>query len=125
MTARVLLALSATVLTTTAARAEHYGAPIAAGTVVALDAALAQLADKSAADVVVKSTVARVCEQRGCWLGLKSATGEIHVTFKDEAFFVPPSLIGKSVVAAGRLQKVVTPSRVRYELVASGIDVAQ
>jgi hypothetical protein len=105
------------------AHAEHYGAEIPAQAAVGLDDALAQLASKPTADVVVKSTVDKVCEAKGCWLGLKSAAGNIHVTFKNEAFFVPPTLIGKSVVVAGQLQKIVTPSAVRYELVASGIDV--
>jgi hypothetical protein len=33
-----------------------------------LEAAVQQLCDRAAADVLVESTVAKVCEQRGCWL---------------------------------------------------------
>ena len=33
-------------------------------------------------------------------------SGEVHVTFKDYAFFVPPTLLGKTVLAQGELKKV-------------------
>lgn len=65
------------------------------------------------------------------------------MTFKDYAFFVPSTLIGKTVLAQGELKKVtmtleetkhyvkdaggdpatVTQPRVHYELVASGVQV--
>ena len=112
-------------LATLCAHAEHYGAEIGTRTPVKLEASIGQLAGKPAADVVIESTVDKVCEQRGCWLGLTSTAGDIQVTFKDEAFFVPSSLIGKTVVVAGQLRKIVTPSGVHYELVASGVDVIQ
>lgn len=103
--------------------AQHYGAVIDAQEPIELETALAQLANKPAVDVVVTSTVDKVCEVRGCWLGLKSAASDLRVTIKNEAFFVPSSLIGKTVVVAGRLQKIVTPSGARFELLASSIDV--
>ena len=55
--------------------------------------------------MLVESTVAKVCEQRGCWIALKSASSQLHVTFKDEAFFVPSTLIGKTVLVEGKLTK--------------------
>jgi hypothetical protein len=69
--------------------------------------------------VLVESTVAKVCEQRGCWLALKSASSQLHVTFKDEAFFVPVSLVGKTVLVEGRLSKDADG----YQLVANGLQV--
>lgn len=42
------------------------------------------------------ASAAEHCEERGCWLALKSASSQLHVTFKDEAFFVPASLVGKT-----------------------------
>ena len=63
------------------------------------------------------------------------------MTFKDYAFFVPPTLMGKTVLAQGELKKVamtleetkhyvkdaggdpatVTEPRAHYELTASGV----
>jgi hypothetical protein len=77
------------------------------------------LYERGTADVLVESTVAKVCEQRGCWIALKSASSQLHVTFKDEAFFVPASLIGKTVLVQGKLTK----AGASYELVASGLQV--
>lgn len=127
----------------TLACAEQYGAPITMQKPVSLEAAVQQLGDATAAEVLVESKVDKVCEAAGCWIGLKSAAGDIHVTFKDEAFYVPLTLMGKTVLAQGRLTKVtmtleqtrkyvqenggdpakVKQPGVRYELVASGIEV--
>jgi hypothetical protein len=125
------------------AHAEHYGAALTMKDPVTLEAAVNQLDGKPAATVLVESKVGKVCEQRGCWLTLQSGSGQLHVTFKDEAFFVPSSLIGKTVLAEGRLEKAtltleqtrqavkerggdpgkVTQPATHYELVARGIEV--
>jgi hypothetical protein len=102
-----------------AGAAEHHGAPIGLRDPQTIEAAVQGLGDSAAADVLVKSKVVSVCEQRGCYLGLKSSTSELHVTFKDEAFFVPASLIGKTVVVRGKLMKASTG----YVLIASGLEV--
>ena len=102
-----------------ASAAEQYGAPLTLKTPVTLEAAVQSLGDRGTADVLVESTVAKVCEQRGCWIALKSASSQLHVTFKDEAFFVPASLIGKTVLVQGKLTK----AGASYELVASGLQV--
>ena len=130
-------------LTASLAFAEQYGAPITRKDPVTIEAAVKQLGEKPAADVLLQSKVDKVCEQAGCWIGLKSAKGDLHVTFKDEAFVVPMSLMGKRVLAQGKLSRVAltldetrekarqegrdpasvkTPG-VRYEFVASGIEV--
>ena len=98
---------------------EHYGAPLTMKDPLTLEAAVKSLGDRPTADVLVQSTVAKVCEQRGCWIALKSASSQLHVTFKDEAFFVPSTLIGKTVRVQGKLTKA-GPG---YELVASGLEV--
>jgi uncharacterized protein DUF4920 len=103
----------------TAAAAEHYGAPLTLKNPLTLDAAVQSLGERPAADVLVQSTVAKVCEQRGCWITLQSSSSNLHVTFKDEAFFVPSTLIGKTVLVEGKLSK----SGPGYELVASGLEV--
>jgi hypothetical protein len=98
---------------------EQYGAPLTLKTPVTLEAAVQSLGERGTADVLVESTVAKVCEQRGCWIALKSASSQLHVTFKDEAFFVPSSLIGKTVLVQGKMTK----AGAGYELVASGLQV--
>ena len=128
-------------LTSTLAFAEHYGAPIAGKTPVSLATAIRQLGSQATADVLVESTVDKVCVVKGCWLGLTDTSGDARVTFKDYAFFVPASLIGKRVIVEGKLEKVtmsledtrhyvkdaggdpatVTQPRVEYRIVASGV----
>jgi len=129
-------------LVSTLVFAEHYGAPIKAKNAVSLDAALRQLASKSVAQVLVQSKVEKVCTVKGCWLALASTSGDVRVTFKDYAFFVPGSLIGKTVRVEGALEKVtlsledtkhyvkdaggdpatVTQPRTEYRIVASGVE---
>ena len=103
----------------TASAAEHYGAPLTMKNPLTLEAAVQSLGDQAAAHVLVESTVKQVCAQRGCWIALESAASKLHVTFKDEAFFVPSTLIGKTVLVEGKLSK----NGPGYELVASGLQV--
>jgi hypothetical protein len=116
---RILIGLVLGLLAATAGAAEHYGAPLTLKSPLKLEAAVQQLGDRAAADVLVEATVAKVCEQRGCWLVLKSASSQLHVTFKDEAFFVPATLIGKTVLVEGKLTKEASG----YEIVANGLQV--
>lgn len=116
---RLLIGLTLGLLTTIASAAEHYGAPLTLKNPLTLEAAVQRLGDQPAATVLVESTVAKVCEQRGCWLALKSASSQLHVTFKDEAFFVPVSLVGKTVLVEGKLSKDADG----YQLVANGLQV--
>jgi len=130
-------------LASTVVFAENYGAPITGKNPVSLAAAIKQLGKQPTADVVVESTVDKVCVVKGCWLGLTDASSDARVTFKDYAFFVPASLVGKRVVVEGKLEKVtmsledtkhyvkdaggdpatVTQPRVEYRIVASGVQV--
>lgn len=123
--------------------AEHYGAPLKSRQAVSVDSAIKQLAGKSRTQVVLQSKVGKVCQAKGCWLGLTNASGDVRVTFKDYAFFVPPNLVGKTVMVEGTLEKVtmsladtkhyvedsggapskVTQPRVEYRLLASGVEV--
>jgi hypothetical protein len=111
----VLLSLGAL----SAVAAEHYGAPLTLKTPLTLEAAVQSLGARPAVDVLVESTVAKVCEQQGCWIELQGASSQLHVTFKNESFFVPSTLIGKTVLVEGKLSKA-GPG---YELVASGLAV--
>jgi uncharacterized protein DUF4920 len=116
---RIPIGLVLGLLAATASAAEHYGAPLILKNPLTLEAAVQQLRDRPAADVLVESTVAKVCEERGCWLALKSASSQLRVTFKDEAFFVPSTLVGKTVLVQGKLTKEAAG----YQLVANGLQV--
>ena len=138
LTVGISLALIATL-----AWAEQYGAPIKATNPIALSAAIKQLDARATAPVLVEAKVDKICVVKGCWLGLVNDKDDVRVTFKDYAFFVPPSLIGKTVVVEGVLEKVtmsleetkhyvkdaggdpstVTTPRVEYRIVASGVAV--
>jgi hypothetical protein len=116
---RISLGLLLSLAAAAAGAAEHYGAPLTLKTPLTLEAAVQSLGDRPAADVLVESTVAKVCEELGCWIALESTSSQLRVTFKDEAFFVPATLIGKTVLVQGKLTKDGS----RYELVASGLEV--
>lgn len=116
---RILIGLGLGLLAAVASAAEHYGAPLTMKHPLTLEAAVQQLGDRATTDVLVESTVAKVCEERGCWIALKSPSSQLHVTFKDEAFFVPSTLVGKTVLVEGKLTKEAAG----YQLVASGLQV--
>ncbi|HTE40834.1 MAG TPA: DUF4920 domain-containing protein [Steroidobacteraceae bacterium] len=143
---RILVAAALT-LVLSSAYAEHYGAPIAKKAPISLAAAIKQLDAKTASaamsQVLVESKVDKVCVVKGCWMGLVDPARDIRVTFKDYSFFVPQTLIGKTVIVEGTLEKVtmsledtkhyvkdaggdpstVTQPRVEYRIVANGVEV--
>ncbi len=51
--------------------------------------------------VQVEGDVTEVCKAEGCWIRVKSSTGDFLVKMKDHAFLVPVDLEGKRVVIAG------------------------
>lgn len=128
---------------TALAAAEQYGAPIDAKNPLSLAAALEKLDAASSADVLIESKVDKVCVVKGCWMALTNAKDDVRVTFKDYGFFVPASIIGKTVIVQGTLEKVVmsledtkhyvkdaggdpstvTQPRTEYRIVASGVAV--
>jgi Domain of unknown function (DUF4920) len=127
------------------ASAEHYGAEIKSKTPLSLAAAIKQLDSKPSADVLIESKVDKVCVVKGCWMALtnSNAKDDVRVTFKDYGFFVPSSIIGKTVLVEGKLEKVVmsledtkhyvkdaggdpstvTTPRTEYRIVANGVQV--
>jgi len=78
-----------------------YGEKITANDAVSPDDVTAMLQNKEWADVKIKGTVVDVCHAKGCFLYLKTATGKIYIKTKDDAFFVPVALQGKTVVVKG------------------------
>jgi hypothetical protein len=58
----------------------------------------------------VTGTVESVCQVKGCWMKVKTSSGEtMRVIFKDYAFFVPKDITGKTVVFEGEAQMKTVP----------------
>ncbi len=128
---------------TAVAAAEQYGAAITGTSPLSLQAALKKLDSAASADVLIESKVDKVCVVKGCWMALTNAKDEVRVTFKDYGFFVPSTIIGKTVIVEGKLEKVVmsledtkhyvkdaggdpstvTQPRTEYRIIANGVAV--
>jgi hypothetical protein len=61
----------------------------------------ATLEGKEKAAVKVKGEVVEVCKAEGCWLKMKTASGNIMVRMNNHAFFVPLAMNGKTIVVNG------------------------
>ena len=69
-----------------------------------------QMNGKEALVTKVSGTVESVCQVKGCWMKVKTASGEtMRVTFKDYGFFVPKDIMGKTVVFEGEAKVKTTP----------------
>lgn len=82
-----------------------YGEKISPDNAISPDAVTALLSGKKSVDVKIKGEVVDVCHARGCFLYLKTATGKIYIKTKDDKFFVPVALQGKTVVIKGTAEK--------------------
>jgi Domain of unknown function (DUF4920) len=79
----------------------HFGESVKADAAVSPDALPGLLKENSTAEVNVKGTVVDVCQAKGCFMYMKTANGKIYIKTKDDAFFVPLALNGKTVVVKG------------------------
>jgi hypothetical protein len=84
-----------------ATKGTNFGEKVIADNAISPDALPDLLKEKESAEVKVKGKVVDVCKSRGCFLYLKTATGKIYIKTKDDTFFVPVALNGKTVVVQG------------------------
>lgn len=82
-----------------------YGSEITLSSPVSVNDALAQFEQHQGKEILISGKVAKVCQQKGCWMTLQSSQGEVRMTFKDYGFFVPETLIDKQVLAQGELHQ--------------------
>lgn len=61
--------------------------------------------DGTTSAVLVKGTVKKVCEKKGCWMTLEDQGENVRVFFKGYSFFVTEKLKNKTVLAEGVLLK--------------------
>jgi hypothetical protein len=86
-----------------AAGSRSFGAALPEGEAVPVDAVAADPA-KFGGPVKVSGVIDSVCQVGGCWFVIRSeqdATRTIHITMKDRAFTVPPSVKGAKAIVAG------------------------
>ena len=78
-----------------------FGEKITAADAISPDKLPDMLKEKASVDVKVKGQVLSVCKAKGCFVYMKTATGKIYIKTKNDAFFVPLALKGKTVVVKG------------------------
>jgi Domain of unknown function (DUF4920) len=83
------------------ADAGKFGAPIGDSPKVALSDLVKDAASYSGKTVRTEGVIATVCQQKGCWMILKSGDQSVRVTFKDYGFFVPKDSAGRAAVMEG------------------------
>jgi len=103
-----------------AKKGTNFGEIVKADNAVSVDMLTDLLKEKETAAVTVKGKVVDVCKARGCFLYLKTATGKIYIKTKDDAFFVPVALNGKTVVVQGTASKD-KDSNIEISIQATGI----
>lgn len=137
----------ATATPTTPESTTEFGAALTLKKSISIDQALADLNKQKEKEVsktvLVEAQVDKVCVKKGCWMSLKSKTSDVRVKFKDYGFFVPISLVGKTVLAEGTMLKKeltlgqtkhyvedeggdpskVTEPRTDYQMIATGVKV--
>jgi hypothetical protein len=104
-------ALAAALALPLAAAVEKFGAPLGSAEKVAL-ADLVKSPDAWKGRVVrTEGTVAAVCQEKGCWMTMKTGETTVRVRFKDYAFFVPKDAAGATVTVEGLLEVKTIPEK--------------
>lgn len=109
--------------------ASVYGDPISKACPTMLGDAVSAMEKenkKISNDICVRGKVESVCKKKGCWLQLVDGKTSVKVKFKNYGFFVPLSLRGKSIQAAGQLELTkVTVAERRHLLEDAGASKAE
>jgi hypothetical protein len=83
----------------------HFGEEITPDEAISFDTLLEIMREADAFTGKVRGRVSSVCQTKGCWMTVTSATGQreasIFVQFEDYGFFMPFDLAGSEVVMAG------------------------
>jgi hypothetical protein len=78
-----------------------FGAPLGDSPKVALEDLVKDAGAWSGKTVRTEGVVSTVCQEKGCWMTLKSGAQSVRVTFKDYGFFVPKDSAGMTAVLEG------------------------
>ncbi len=74
---------------------------------MSLKLALDQYQEGQSTGLLVKGTVKKVCEEKGCWLSLEDQGRSVRVFFKNYGFFVSNKIKDKPVLVEGTLLRKV------------------
>lgn len=89
----------------------HFGEVISEDEAISFEEMINQLEGKDSLVVKVMGKVDAVCQAKGCWMNIASATpglDTMFVKFKDYGFFVPKHISGRTVVMQGKVFREVT-----------------
>jgi hypothetical protein len=87
--------------TEAAGAAARFGQPIGiAATTSLVDIAKAPASYRGKV-IATEGTVTRVCQERGCWMAIKDASGTATVRMHGHSFFVPTTSSGKHARVQG------------------------
>ena len=84
----------------------HLGEPLSAQAVSLTDLA-AHGADFKGKTIATSGTVTAVCQEMGCWMELKDASGAAHIRMHGHSFFVPKTASGHHA----RVQATLVPTQ--------------
>jgi hypothetical protein len=102
-----------------AKKGTQFGEKVKADNAVSPDMLPGMLQDKASVEVKIKGKVVGVCKARGCFLYMNTSSGKMYIKTKDDAFFVPVALNGKTIVVKGTAAKDKDNNKISME--ATGI----
>ncbi|WP_316822055.1 DUF4920 domain-containing protein [Pedobacter gandavensis] len=110
---KILLSLSFSVLSICAMAQDSsslpgraFGSGVTTGDLLPVSKIESAMGDKKTAEMKITGEVVEVCKKKGCWMTLKTPTGEaMRITFKDYGFFMPMDIVGKKVALDGIAKK--------------------
>ncbi len=90
---------------------EQYGQDLALVEVIPVNEVFTKVNDLNGKIVRVSGTVSDLCKHKGCWIQVKDGEKVLTIRFKDEAFTLPASAIGRKIDFEGLLiaEKIKNP----------------
>lgn len=100
------LSFCATAQDTAGISGKSFGSGVTPGNLLPVSKIATTMGDQNTAEMKITGEVVEVCKKKGCWMTLKTSTGEaMRITFKDYAFFMPMDIVGKKVALDGIAKK--------------------
>ena len=94
-----------------AADVEKFGAPLGNAEKVALADLVKNPDAWKGKTIRTEGPVAAVCQEKGCWMTLKSGEASVRVRFKDYGFFVPKDCAGATATLEGVFEVKTIPEK--------------
>lgn len=87
------------------------GDPVDGARALPIDVVLASASAYDGKEVVVEGTVKEVCQKKGCWHTIATASPDVSVMVKDKEYkvFLPKDAAGRRVHVGGTFALVETP----------------